>query len=68
MLRKNIVTLFTFMVAEQNVPTEASTLPATMVGVSDDVRRQPTLREELDEAEKEARVTKALQAVDEHGM
>ena len=33
-----------------------------------EVRRQPTLTEELDQAEKEARVTKALQAVDQHGM
>ena len=53
------------MVAEHNVSADM----ARSVG---DVPRQPTLTEELDQAEREAKVTKALQAVDarhkSHGM
>ena len=55
------------MVAEQNDPgTRAA--PAMMDRSRSEAMRQPTLAEEADQAEKEARVTKALQAVDDQGI
>ena len=57
------------MVAEQNDPMASRTSPAKIDGRGgDEPRRQPTLAEELDQAEREAKVTKALQAVEKHGM
>ena len=65
------------MVAEQIVDTTRAYLSAAMDRARTEEVRQPTLAEELDAAEKEARVTKALQAVEkqqqqqqqqQHGM
>ena len=55
------------MVAEQMAEKTRAEYSATMDKARGEKLRQPTLAEELDQVEKEARVTKARQAVEQHG-
>ena len=56
------------MVAEQIEENTRVGTPTAMDRARSEDGRQPTLAEELDQAEKEARFTKALQAVEKDGM